>query len=151
MPPIATLPATSNNLAVSTAAKPNISARGLNYYFGEGDLRKQVLYENNLDVMPGEIVIMTGPSGSGKTTLLTLIGGLRAAKEGSLNVLGREMVGASPADLVKLRRQIGFIFQAHNLFESLTAHQNVKMALELFAFSQQEMKQRITEMLTRLG
>lgn len=151
MSQVITLPATSNNLAASSATAPCIRARGLNYYYGDGELRKQVLFENNLDVTPGEIVIMTGPSGSGKTTLLTLIGGLRAAKEGSLEVLGREMVGASAADLVQLRRQIGFIFQAHNLFESLTAFQNVKMALELFPFSQQEMKSRISEMLTRLG
>jgi putative ABC transport system ATP-binding protein len=151
MPDAISLPATSTRLGLSGIASPNIRARKLNFYYGEGELRKQVLYENNLDVMPGEIVIMTGPSGSGKTTLLTLIGGLRSAKEGSLLVLGKEMVGASPGEIVKLRRQIGFIFQAHNLFESLTAYQNVKMALELFDFSQQEMRKRIVETLTRLG
>lgn len=145
------LPATSSRLGLSGITLPTIRARGLNYYYGEGELRKQVLYENNLDVMPGEIVIMTGPSGSGKTTLLTLIGGLRSAKEGSLRVIGKEMVAANPAEVVQLRRQMGFIFQAHNLFESLTAFQNVKMALELFDFSQKEMKDRIEAMLTRLG
>ncbi len=145
------LPATSSRLALTDVKTPNIQSRGLNFYFGDGELRKQVLFDNNLDVMPGEIVIMTGPSGSGKTTLLTLIGGLRTAKEGSLKVLKQEMVGASAQQLVRLRRQMGFIFQAHNLFESLTAFQNVKMALELFDFSQQEMRTRITETLTRLG
>jgi putative ABC transport system ATP-binding protein len=145
------LPATSTRLGLSGITSLTIRARKLNFYYGEGELRKQVLYENNLDVMPGEIVIMTGPSGSGKTTLLTLIGGLRTAKEGSLLVLGKEMVGASPGQIVKLRRQIGFIFQAHNLFESLTAYQNVKMALELFDFNQREMRTRIVDTLTRLG
>ena len=58
--------------------------RGLQHYYGEGELRKQVLFENNLEVYDGEIVIMTGPSGSGKTTLLTLIGTLRTVQEGSL-------------------------------------------------------------------
>jgi putative ABC transport system ATP-binding protein len=104
-----------------------------------------------LEVSPGEIVIMTGPSGSGKTTLLTLIGTLRKVQEGSAEVLDRQLLGASPAELVAARRKIGFIFQAHNLFESLTAFQNVRMALELFASDQHDAKGRITELLTTLG
>ena len=64
-----------------------ISVRNLNHFFGKGQLRKQVLFDVNLDIAAGEIIIMTGPSGSGKTTLLTLIGGLRSAQEGSLQVL----------------------------------------------------------------
>jgi putative ABC transport system ATP-binding protein len=128
-----------------------VQIRGLQHHYGEGELRKQVLFENNLNIARGEIVIMTGPSGSGKTTLLTLIGTLRTAQEGSLKVLGKELLGATPGQLVLLRRELGFIFQAHNLFESLTAIQNVRMAMELFDFSQQEMKNRATEMLTRLG
>jgi putative ABC transport system ATP-binding protein len=138
-------------LVDSNIVAPNVQARGLCHYFGEGELRKQVLFENRIDVAPGEIVIMTGPSGSGKTTLLTLIGTLRSVQEGSLNVLGRELNGASPQEILELRREIGFIFQAHNLFESLSAYQNVKMAMELFDFSQRDMKDRIEAMLTRLG
>ena len=95
-------------------------------------LRKQVLFDNHLEVARGEIVILTGPSGSGKTTLLTLIGALRTVQEGSLEVLGNQLRGAAMPDLVRVRRQLGFIFQAHNLFESLTAFQNVRMAAELF-------------------
>jgi len=109
----------------------SVSVRDLNYFFGRGDLRKQVLYGINLDLYRGQIVIMTGPSGSGKTTLLTLIGALRSAEEGSLQVLGRELVGLGNRQLVEVRRNIGFIFQSHNLFESLTAAQNVEMAVEL--------------------
>src|SRR5437016_4355775 len=75
---------------------PVIRVRGLNHFFGEGEARKQALYENNLEVGAGEIVIMTGPSGSGKTTLLTLVGGLRTVQQGSLQVLGREMNGLGP-------------------------------------------------------
>ena len=74
---------------------------------------------------------MTGPSGSGKTTLLTLMGGLRSAQEGSLKILGQEICGASKQQLTQLRRQIGYIFQAHNLLTFLTAKQNVRMSLEL--------------------
>lgn len=128
-----------------------VRVRNLQHYFGEGELRKQVLFDNNLDVARGEIVIMTGPSGSGKTTLLTLIGTLRTAQEGSLKVLGRELLGASPSELIELRREMGFIFQAHNLFESLTALQNVKMALELFTLDGEANAVRGSEMLARLG
>src|SRR5207237_39906 len=110
---------------------PVIRIEHLNHYFGEGDTRAQVLFDNSLEVMPGEIVIMTGPSGSGKTTLLTLVSGLRTVQEGSVQVLGRELRGLGPAGLIQLRRGIGFIFQAHNLFDSLTAYQNVRMAMEL--------------------
>ena len=81
---------------------------------------------------------MTGPSGSGKTTLLTLIGGLRTVQEGSLEVLGHQLRGAGLANLVDVRRELGFIFQAHNLFQSLTAFQNVRMAAELFDFRRQQ-------------
>ncbi|MHC0062162.1 DevA family ABC transporter ATP-binding protein [Nostoc sp. UIC 10890] len=108
-----------------------ISVSKLNHYFGEGGLRKQVLFDINLEINAGEIVIMTGPSGSGKTTLLTLMGGLRSAQEGSLKILGEEICGAKKQQLTKLRRQIGYIFQAHNLMTFLTARENVRMSLEL--------------------
>jgi len=130
----------------------SVLTRGVNHYFGKGENRKQVLFNNTLKLRRGEIVIMTGPSGSGKTTLLTLIGGLRALQEGSLQVLGRELYGLGPAELVGVRQRIGFIFQAHNLFDSLTARQNVRMALELTpGLTSREMDRRAIEMLTRLG
>ncbi|BAY76686.1 ABC transporter-related protein [Nostoc linckia NIES-25] len=103
----------------------------LNHYFGEKRIRTQTLFEINFHIQFGEIVIMTGPSGSGKTTLLTLIGGLRSVQEGSLKFLGHELFGASNEQLVKVRRHIGYIFQAHNLLDFLTARQNVQMSLEL--------------------
>jgi putative ABC transport system ATP-binding protein len=108
-----------------------VTIQKLNHYFLEGSLRQQVLFDINLELLAGEIVIMTGPSGSGKTTLLTLIGGLRSVQEGSLRVLGQELCGASKKKLVQVRRQIGYIFQAHNLLRCLTAQQNVQMSVEL--------------------
>lgn len=111
--------------------EPVITIRHLNHAFGKGALRKPILFDVNLDINPGEIVILTGPSGSGKTTLLTLIGGLRAIQQGSLKVLGHQLYGASKRELVKVRSQIGFIFQTHNLLECLTARQNVRMSLRL--------------------
>ncbi|MGC1395575.1 MAG: ATP-binding cassette domain-containing protein, partial [Coleofasciculaceae cyanobacterium] len=120
-------------LATGTAPtlQPVVAIKNLNHYFGKGSLRKQILFDISLEVMPGEIVLMTGPSGSGKTTLLTLMGGLRSPQSGSLQVLGRELRGASTNKLVKVRRDIGYIFQAHNLLKCLTARQNVQMSMEL--------------------
>jgi putative ABC transport system ATP-binding protein len=103
----------------------------LGHSFGEGELRRQVLHDISAEIRAGEIVILTGPSGSGKTTLLTLIGALRSAHEGSLRVLDRELRGAPETVLADVRRRIGYVFQAHNLLESLTAQQNVRMSLEL--------------------
>lgn len=121
----------SCDIKQSLTAEPVISISNLNHYFGEGNLRKQALFDINLNINAGEIVIMTGPSGSGKTTLLTLMGGLRSAQEGSLKILGQEICGANKQQLTQLRRQIGYIFQAHNLLTFLTAKQNVRMSLEL--------------------
>ena len=111
--------------------EPVIVIKNLNHYFSDGNLRKQALFDIDLNINAGEIVIMTGPSGSGKTTLLTLMGGLRSAQEGSLKILGQEICGASKQQLTQLRRQIGYIFQAHNLLTFLTTKQNVRMSLEL--------------------
>lgn len=108
-----------------------IKVDSVNHYFGLESLRKQILFDISIEIQPGEIVIMTGPSGSGKTTLLTLIGGLRSVQEGSLKVLDQELQGANNSFLEKVRQQIGFIFQSHNLLDSLTALQNVEMALAL--------------------
>ncbi len=138
----------ANTLAASESLA--VQVRNLNYYFGQGNLRKQVLFDINLDLPKGQIVIMTGPSGSGKTTLLSLIGALRTVQEGSLKVLEQEIVGLGKSDLVEVRRNIGFIFQAHNLFESLTASQNVEMAVELMHEWQTKRQQAIA-ILSQVG
>ena len=113
------------------STNPVISIKNLDHYFGKGELKKQVLYDINLELERGEIVILTGHSGSGKTTLLTLAGGLRSSQSGSLKILGQETLGANNQQLTQQRKQIGYIFQAHNLLAFLTAKDNVKMSLEL--------------------
>ena len=132
--------------------QPVISVKNLNHYFGSKNLRKQVLFDINLDISAGEIVILTGPSGSGKTTLLTLMGGLRSAQEGSLTILEQEIRGASKQQLTKLRQNIGYIFQAHNLMSFLTVKQNVKMSLELHdKFFEQNIDVKAIEILEQVG
>ncbi|WP_193197434.1 DevA family ABC transporter ATP-binding protein [Nostoc sp. MG11] len=132
--------------------EPVITVSNLNHYFGGGTLRKQVLFNINLEINAGEIVIMTGPSGSGKTTLLTLMGGLRSAQEGSLKILGQEICGAKKQQLTYLRRQIGYIFQAHNLMTFLTAKENVRMSIELHdEFLNQDINAKAIAILEAVG
>ncbi|MBD1900706.1 DevA family ABC transporter ATP-binding protein [Trichocoleus sp. DQ-A3] len=132
--------------------EPIVAIKNLNYYFGKGSLRKQILFDINLEMQPGEITIMTGPSGSGKTTLLTLMGSLRSPQEGSLKVLGQELIGASKSQMVQVRRHIGYIFQAHNLLKCLTARQNVQMSVELHRdIPSQEAATRSAAMLEAVG
>lgn len=129
-----------------------IDIKNLNHYFGKGELRKQVLFNIDLQINRGEIVLMTGPSGSGKTTLLTLVSGLRSPQSGSCKILGKELCGASAAELVQARRNNGYIFQAHNLHHSLTAAQNVQMGLQVHGkYSKAEMRDRAVAMLTEVG
>ncbi|MBD2543628.1 DevA family ABC transporter ATP-binding protein [Planktothricoides raciborskii] len=131
--------------------QPAIDIKNLNHFFGKNSLKKQVLFDINLKIFPGEIVLMTGPSGSGKTTLLTLVGGLRSPQEGSLKVLGKELSVAQPKDFVLLRRNIGYIFQAHNLLACLTARQNVQMSLELHPEIQENLREKAAGILTAVG
>ncbi len=124
-----------------------VCVRGLNHRFGVGDVAQQVLFDLKLAVAPGELVILTGPSGCGKTTLLTLIGGLRSVQEGSLEVLGRQMHGLGKQGLVAARRDVGFIFQAHNLLEPLTMAQNVGMPLDLKDYTADSMYEHAERLL----
>lgn len=110
---------------------PVVEVRGLNHWFGTGDARKQAMFDIDLTLPRGSFTVLMGPSGSGKTTLLTLIGCLRSVQEGSVKLLGHELHGAEAEDLTRLRQRLGFIFQAHNLHESLTARQNVIMGAQV--------------------
>lgn len=134
-----------------TAQSP-IIVEELNHSFGKGSLRKQILFDITTEIPEGEIVIVTGPSGSGKTTLLTLVGALRSAQEGSVKVLGEELCGAKPRILEKVRKQIGFIFQQHNLLEALTALQNVELGLRVSAGKAKTgRRKKAAEMLEAVG
>jgi len=115
-----------------------IIVRGLNHWFGIGEARKQAIFDVNLTVARGSLTVLMGPSGSGKTTVLTLMGCLRDLQDGSINLLGHELMGAGNALNEALRRRLGFIFQAHNLHGSLTAMQNVQMGLQVHRLNDPE-------------
>ena len=109
---------------------PAVSLHDLSYSY-EDDPLSQVLSSVTLDVLPGELMMLTGASGSGKTTLLTLIGGLRTGATGEIRVLNTDLISAQPRDLLELRRRVGFIFQTNNLLPCLSALDNIRMGLEL--------------------
>jgi putative ABC transport system ATP-binding protein len=119
------------------SGQPVLQLKNVIHSFGSGDTVTPVLKDINLNIMPGELVILSGPSGCGKTTLLTLIGGLRTLQQGQIEIWDgtqgayREMYGLEEEQLVDVRRLIGFIFQRHNLLDSLTSMQNVRMAQQL--------------------
>ncbi len=138
-------------VARPTAAVPVVRVHGLDHYYGEGEARNQVLFGNSIEIPAGQLVVMTGPSGAGKTTLLTLIGALRSAQEGRIDVLGRDLSQLGGSELVEVRRDIGFIFQMHNLFDALSAYENVKMAAQLADGALGETRQRCAGILERLG
>ena len=108
-----------------------VSINNLSHYYGTGENKKQVLNNVNFVIDRGELVLLKGPSGCGKTTLLTLIGALRTCQSGDLTVLNNQLNGASRKTRQKLRRNIGMIFQGHNLLRCLTAEQNVQMGADL--------------------
>lgn len=125
---------------------------GVQHWFGEAEARKQVLYDIDLVVEKGSLTVLVGASGSGKTTLLTLAGCLRRLEAGSIRLLGQELYGASEEQLIACRRRLGFIFQAHNLHESLTAMENVRMGLEVHgAAAMRNWREACAHVLTAVG
>lgn len=128
-----------------------VIAEGVSHSFGTGETRTQILFDITIQIPPGQLVIMTGPSGSGKTTLLTLLGALRSGQEGVLRVLGRNIIGLNDVGLTELRRNVGFIFQLHNLIESLTAIDNVMMTTHLHRLQAANARKNGMALLERLG
>lgn len=129
-----------------------IDVNHLSFSFGSGALTQSVLKDITISIQQGEIVLLTGPSGSGKTTFLTIIGGLRQAFHGSVKVLDEEFINSNEASRIRVRKQIGYIFQQHNLLKSLTAVQNVAMALEMQnTLTEQQRHERATEILNAVG
>ncbi|MGD8485321.1 MAG: ABC transporter ATP-binding protein, partial [Chloroflexota bacterium] len=111
---------------------PVVALQGVARRFTVGDAVVEALADVDLEVRPGEFVVVLGPSGSGKTTLLNLIGALDTPSAGSIRIHGRELGGASPAERSAIRRDtVAFIFQAFNLFPSLTALENVRFGADV--------------------
>ena len=137
---------------LSPYSNPYIKIDGLSHWFGKGLMRRKVLDSISMQIESGEVVLLTGPSGCGKTTLLTLIGALRKVEQGNLFVFGHQLRGSHRKIRQKLRRQIGMIFQGHNLLRCLTAEQNVQMGSDLIeGLSYRERREQARHWLRAVG
>ncbi|MCH9764580.1 MAG: ABC transporter ATP-binding protein [Alphaproteobacteria bacterium] len=119
-------------LSASGGRKPLLEAQGITKVFGTGAGEITVLKGVDVNLLPGELTLLMGPSGSGKTTLLSILGCILSATAGSLSIASEEAVGLDAEGLADLRRRnIGFVFQQYNLFPTMTAHENVLIALDV--------------------
>lgn len=109
----------------TTTPAPVIEARGLCSHYGT----RQVLFDVDLTVMPGEIMVIMGHSGCGKTTLFRHLLGLKQPSSGTVHVLGEDIAHMSRRQLYALRRRVGVAFQNGALFSSLTVRENVELPL----------------------
>jgi putative ABC transport system ATP-binding protein len=129
-----------------------ISVRGLTKTYSSGETATHALDGVDLDLRGGEVTMLMGPSGSGKTTLLSIMGCILSATSGSLRVLGREIAGLGERELPRIRlASIGFIFQAFNLFPTLTAGENVELVLELKGIRGKATRRNAAELLEQVG
>ena len=129
-----------------------ITVRQLTKKYEEGASGTFALRGVDLNVHPGELLLLMGPSGSGKTTLLSIMGCILTATSGSVQVAGKEIVGLSEKQLPALRLEhIGFVFQGFNLFPTLTAGENVELMLDLKGNAGDRAKKRAEELLEQVG
>jgi putative ABC transport system ATP-binding protein len=132
--------------------QPVYVLQGIERNFTRGGVTVRALRGINLEITPGEFVALEGPSGSGKSSLLLLLGALDVASAGSLKFEGRELSSAPDAELTRIRAEdIGFVFQQFNLIPTLTAEDNVAVALATQDVSRAEQRRRSIELLERVG
>ncbi len=142
--------------AITTATAPLVSARNVHKSFGHNEVLKGI----DLDVMPGEVVVVLGPSGSGKSTFLRCINHLEAIDRGSIMVageqigyrLGERLTKLSPRAIAVQRRQIGMVFQQFNLFPHMTALENIIEApVGVHGHNRKDATDYAMELLGRIG
>lgn len=133
---------------------PIIDARNVDYSLEVAGRPLHILRQVSLRVAPAEVVAIVGPSGSGKTSLLMLLAGLERATGGQVSVNGAELGALNEDDLARFRRRtLGIVFQSFHLIPSLTAHDNVGLALEIAApeLSLSQIRERAAAALVAVG
>jgi putative ABC transport system ATP-binding protein len=132
--------------------KPIIRARGLSKIYREGATELRALSDVGLEIHTGQLTLLMGPSGSGKTTLLSILGCILRSSAGTLELLGEEVTALPEAELPRVRREtIGFVFQGFNLFPTLTAAENVALAMDVRGIRGQKARSRAEELLVQVG
>jgi len=129
-----------------------ISVWNLTKIYSSGEAAVRALDGVKLDVNRGEVVLLMGPSGSGKTTLLSIMGCILKPTSGNVRICGREVTGLSEKELPRVRLDhIGFIFQGFNLFPTLTAGENIELALDLKGIRGRKAQRRAVKLLEQVG
>jgi putative ABC transport system ATP-binding protein len=129
-----------------------IEAKNVSKLLGTGPAQVQALKRINLSMRRGQLTVLMGPSGSGKTTLLSVLGCMLAPTEGTVNICGISTNGASVEDLANIRRwHVGFVFQSYHLFPTLTAAENVRLALDVRGERGSKAKKKSREVLAKVG
>jgi putative ABC transport system ATP-binding protein len=132
--------------------KPVIRASAISKVYREGSAEVRALSEVDLEIREGELTLLMGPSGSGKTTLLSILGCILKASSGELELLGEKVHALEEKELPRIRRDsIGFVFQGFNLFPTLTARENVQLALDVRGRRGAEAEKWAGELLEQVG
>ena len=131
---------------------PVIEATDVVKFLGTGPGRVEAVKGVSLSLVGGELTLLMGPSGSGKTTLLSILGCMLSPTGGTVRILGRATAGAQPEELAELRRKhVGFVFQFYHLFPTLTAEENVRIALDVCGERGQPARVKAATALTTVG
>ena len=129
-----------------------IEVRNLVKTYESGAAAARALDGIDLDVPPGKVMLLMGPSGSGKTTLVSIMGAILRPTSGSVKIQGEEIAGLGEKDLPRVRlNHIGFVFQGFNLFPTLTAAENVELALDLKGIRGSQAHGRAHDLLEQVG
>jgi putative ABC transport system ATP-binding protein len=120
--------------------------------YDTGKVKVEALKGIDLAVDPGEFVAIVGPSGSGKSTLMNLVGCLDTPSEGSYRLGGEDVSKFTRDELADVRnRRVGFVFQGFNLLPQISAFENVELPLLFGGVAPKKRRQRVEELLTRVG
>jgi putative ABC transport system ATP-binding protein len=131
---------------------PAIATEGLEKSFGEGRLEVRAVRGVTFEVHPGEVVLIMGPSGSGKTTLLSMLGAMMRPTGGTVRIDGEDILDRSEREIRLLRaHRFGFVFQDYNLLGSLSALENVMVALDLAGADRDTARERAEHLLAKVG
>lgn len=134
------------------ASGPAISCRGVTKVYGEGESKVMALRGVDLDIAPGELLMLVGPSGCGKTTLISVIAGILDRSAGECSVFGEDFAKMSSWRRTSWRgKNIGFVFQAFNLLPTLTAAENVAVPLMILGEGRSAAVKRAGEVLATVG